>query len=709
MRFKSLTKFLNTERLLVLVAFIIFFIPRIVGLGWDITNYDERYWRPRMRNFVEAIEEGSWKETYQKYHPGVTLMWLSGFAEQSFDLVVEKAVGHSLRFQAKWYPWHHFVSKFPLIFCISILGALCFHLIRRFTNTKFALIFTLLLSLEPFFLGTTRFLHLSGLTSMLMFTSFLLMYTHLHVSRHSKLIMENPKSKKSLRFGALNFVGILSFGFWTFHKWVRRCVCSGAIYFVLSAVLLGLAVLTKMDGAIAGVASIVLLFFNIFYSFNPPKALSQVDYQKHSANGGSVFFGSYRYKIIWKNLKNHRLWKLFISRSVIYGLITFLAFFALWPAMWFDPIGIIRKMISEGIYDTAFSSSGAAMILPWRWLYYFETFFLRSLPTTVILVGLFPLFFFRRLGKRKKWNSNLGNCHSKRQRRISLRCKKFFGLRPQSDEEQPSTFKYRSLRFRRLIKAVLLYLFVVFAFFAFPEKTKDRYLIDFYPPLAVLAAFSLYRILELAAGINFSVIPKMSFRTWFGIGVRNRALKNHENIPFNGTQGRQTLNRVQGGGIVQWFILGLLASFYLLTIYRYHPVYSFYYNDIIGGAAGIEKLNLPIKHRGEYWAQAAQFINQDSVTRYLDEPTGNLNTVVPNREQVPSFKDYFKGKTYADSKFMPDGYHAHYIAMRKEYLDQVPETCELIATFGPRAPWQYDQLYIFSCGRTVDNNYKFKN
>ena len=591
---------------LTFLAFLIFFLPRINGLGWDITSYDCRYWRPRMRNFVEAIGKGDFKETYQKYHPGVTLMWLSGFAERSFEWLAEWKTGYNQRYRPKWYPVRHFVAKFPLVFCISVLGAVCFCFIRKFTNTKFALIFSFLLSLEPFFLGTTRFLHLSGLTAMLMFTSFLLMFVYISYRRSGARIPtelrdeamepqrlyrpaeeESPKEKSQTLYGVKSLtLGNSGPGEPTFAKALAdrsAGLQSDKRYFITSAVLLGLAVLTKMDGVLAGVASLILLFFSVFR--------------------------------VWADLRNVQLWKKYLSRAFVYGLVAFFAFFAFWPAMWFDPVGIIRKMISEGIYDTAFASTGAMMLVPIRHLYYFEAFFLRSLPTTVIFVALFPFFFLVKGGKK----------------------------------------------FRPFMLSVLIFLFVNWVILSIPGKTKDRYLVNFLPALAVLAAFSLYRILEIAPVI------------------------------------------------LGWSVLGLLIGYYVLTIYRYHPVYSFYYNDLIGGAAGIECLGLKVINRGEYWAQAAQFINRDSVTRYLDEPTGNLNTIVTDREQIPSFKDYFKGKTYADSKFMPDGYHAHYVVTRKDNLDWIPEACELIATFGPRAPWKYNQLYTFSCGRTVDNSYKFKN
>ena len=329
-----------------------------------------------------------------------------------------------------------------------------------------------------------------------------------------------------------------------------------------------------MDGILAGIASILLLGFYSFRSFS--------------------------------DLRNFEIWKSVILKSLAYGAIAFLTFFVLFPAMWFGPVEIIRRMVEEGIYRTAFSSTGAAMLVPFRHLYYFEAFFLRSLPTTVALVVLFPLFW------RTKGEENL----------------KSFG------------------------RANLLFLLVNWFILSIPGKTKDRYLVNFSPSLAVLASFSLYHLL---AGLK--KIPRR-------------------------------------------LILGLVLSFYALTIYRYHPAYSFYWNDIIGGQRSLQKLDLPLIKRGEYFAQAALFLNE-----YGEDPC-NKNAVVFNKGQLNSFRWYFFGKTFSGPRLMPDGYHAHYFVCTREFRDQAPKSCRLVKTFGVRAPMPYEHIFVYDCGRTIDNTYE---
>lgn len=527
--FENLKSFLRKNWVLILAVFLIFFVPRVLSLGWDLTSYDVRYWRPRLWNFWEALESGELAKTYQRYHPGVTVMWLSGAAERVFDIFGEKVTGHSLRFLPEWYPHRHFAAKFPLVFVISGLGAYCYFVLKKVTNSFYAFIFSILLSFEPFFLGVSRYLHVSVLTSMFMFSSFLTLYLYV------------------------------------FEKKRRQSV--------LSSVFLGFAVLTKVNGAMVAFPNAVLLFCSCFGSF--------------------------------EEIKNFTKWKSFLTRSLVYTGISVFVFFAFWPAMWVRPVKVIEDIISGGLRGTAFESAGAAMLSPSRYFYYFEAFFLRSLPTTVFLfISAVPLVFIEKSKKMKKF----------------------------------------------LLASVPLFFFT-WLFLSIPTKTKDRYLIIMYPAFFVYVSFALYRIVKM--------VPKRA-------------------------------------AII---ILILLGSYYGLTIYRYHPQYSFYWNDAIGGAQGIKDFGLPTILRGEYFAPAALYLN-----RY-DSDVRNKNVVVVDKSQADSFRWYFYGKTFTGPLEMPNGYHAHYFVTTPKYLDQIPEVCRFVKSFGVRAPNPYEEVLIFDCERHIDNTY----
>jgi len=516
------------------LIFLIFLVPRTVGLGSDIANYDSSYWYPRMQDFTKYLLRGDYKQTYQKYHPGVTLMWVSGTAEYVFENTFEAVLHFNPRYIPQQFTRLHFATKFPLVVIISFLGTLQFFYIRRLYDTKLAIIFAIMLSLEPFFLGVSRFLHLSALTAMFMFTSFLMLYYSLEKKgKHSKKL------------------------------------------FYLSSIILGLGILTKIDALIAApVNAILILYYGL----------------------------SEKTKI-----------KTLLTKSTFYFFLTFLTFYALFPAMWVAPFSTVYRMYFEGILDTAFNSDngGAYSITNIKTLYYFEFIFLRSLPTTVIAL-IFGLYLNLRSIKLKKSN--------------------------------------------KFINWVIIYFFFNLIILAIPEKLKDRYLINLYPPIMIIAATAIYNLITL----------------------KNKSLK--------------------------FSTLGIIVILYMLTIYRYHPVYSFYHTDFLGGPAGIQKIDLALKNRGEYYAQVAAYINK------TDSEAHNRNVILSQREMVRSFAPFFYGQTFTNPKFMENGFNADYIVTRQDLDYLVPrDKCTLTKIFGPKDPFGYTMLRLYTC-KNLTNDYKdFKN
>jgi len=62
--------------------------PRLIGLEQHLTA-DDQDWVRRVSRFGLAVQRGSWRETYQTEHPGVTVMWLAALAfgpERSAEL-----------------------------------------------------------------------------------------------------------------------------------------------------------------------------------------------------------------------------------------------------------------------------------------------------------------------------------------------------------------------------------------------------------------------------------------------------------------------------------------------------------------------------------------------------------------------------------------------------------------------------------------------
>src|SRR3989304_2936708 len=67
------------NRSVALVFFIIVFgMTRFLMLGPDEINPDGVNWHYRSQQFIVGLKSGDFERTYQHYHPGVTLMWITG-------------------------------------------------------------------------------------------------------------------------------------------------------------------------------------------------------------------------------------------------------------------------------------------------------------------------------------------------------------------------------------------------------------------------------------------------------------------------------------------------------------------------------------------------------------------------------------------------------------------------------------------------------
>jgi hypothetical protein len=65
------------------IIFLLAFIPRVIHLGMGLT-IDELSWLTRAPHFTNALLQGNYANTHIVIHPGVTVMWLSGFFMKLF-------------------------------------------------------------------------------------------------------------------------------------------------------------------------------------------------------------------------------------------------------------------------------------------------------------------------------------------------------------------------------------------------------------------------------------------------------------------------------------------------------------------------------------------------------------------------------------------------------------------------------------------------
>jgi len=170
-----------------LFLFLVAFLPRAI---YPVSRTGE--WFVRSFAFAEAILNLDPAATYQRYHPGVSLMWLTapalkvvssglGFAP---DQVLEQA-------QVRPGDLNTLIEAgvLPLALAISACVALIYPLLVRLAGRRVAIVAGLLMALDPFLIAYSKVIHLDALLAMLMIVSVLFLLNYLIAGRRHDLIL----------------------------------------------------------------------------------------------------------------------------------------------------------------------------------------------------------------------------------------------------------------------------------------------------------------------------------------------------------------------------------------------------------------------------------------------------------------------------------------------------------------------------------------
>ncbi|PIR43569.1 hypothetical protein COV24_01970 [candidate division WWE3 bacterium CG10_big_fil_rev_8_21_14_0_10_32_10] len=322
--------------------FILFLIPRVVGLGYDMWNIDAGRWDFRSFEFVKNLFQGDFAGTYQKYHPGVTVMWLSGFSKEFFYWIFKIKTGYSPSIAAgavypEWFYVNSFVAKLPLVLVISFAFAYSILLLKKMKiDTVYLIFFSFLLSVSPFFLGVTRFYHLSGLEA------------------------------------AFSFLFIVSLIYYYYTKRSIR-------FLFISSLSLALGMLTKSSvGIFIPISFLIILLFE-GYLLGKGKENNKIDF------------------VIKPFITNS------LKTILLLSLSSLTMFIILWPAMWVAPFKTIHDMFDKGVLETGFGGGMGDSLSGIKFLYYYEMFFIRSTGLEFVFFLLSILFLFKSKNKKIKY------------------------------------------------------------------------------------------------------------------------------------------------------------------------------------------------------------------------------------------------------------------------------------------------------------------
>ena len=278
--FNPQSKVFKIISLIILVGVIL--IPRLAELDRYVTP-DESLWLYRSGNFYYALGQREFEQTFQKSHPGVTLMW-AGVLNYLIDYPEFRGQGQGYMVDEDYVAMEKFLKKQnrdPLDLLVGariimVVGnalalAAGFWLLEKLLGFWPAWGLTCMAALEPFFLGLTKLLSLDGLLASLMMVSSLAFIVYLFKGR-------------------------------------------GWRYLLISGFTAGLSWLTKTPGFFLFLFVGLLVLIEHFW--------------KKSLDWGQIINNMVKPLVVWLGIATA-------------------AFVLLWPAIWVNPEMVYQEMIGE--------------------------------------------------------------------------------------------------------------------------------------------------------------------------------------------------------------------------------------------------------------------------------------------------------------------------------------------------------------------------
>ena len=175
---KKLQTFFNRKLQFFLLALLISIFCLFVfsNLGYENINVDQFLWYERSEKFFSAIQEGRYLDTYQQYHPGVTLMYLIGIGQASYKYFTGDLSSFSAISYNNFGTYNFHTKLYVVIFCLAVLIYSAYLIYKIYGKVIISLLFLTVTLFESFYIGVLRNLHIDGILSVLIFTSILSFY-----------------------------------------------------------------------------------------------------------------------------------------------------------------------------------------------------------------------------------------------------------------------------------------------------------------------------------------------------------------------------------------------------------------------------------------------------------------------------------------------------------------------------------------------------
>jgi hypothetical protein len=487
--------------------FLLALAPRALALGRFVTVDEAYHWFERAGLFLAAVRAGDWAATNLIGHPGVTTMWLGALGVAAHQALAAWGL-------AAWPDPEllRFMLRLPAAIVTSLCIALSYLLLRRLLPARTALLAALLWATDPFLVAHSQLLHVDALLASFITLALL---------------------AALLGFGLDDAAGPV--------RWPLL---------VTSAIAGGLALLTKSPAiALPPMIGLIALI-----------AGWRQDEGRRTNDAGRAAERGWRFPAFVVRLSSF-----VIPLMLAWVGVAAVVWFALWPAVWVDPVGAVGRVVRQAQADGGSPHGwgnffmGHAVADPGP-LFYPVAVALRLTPWA--LAGL--------LAYAGCWILNFKN-----------------------------TTQHPKSSVQNLVPLTLLAFALLFGLMmSIAAKKFDRYVLPIFPVLDIIAAAGLVGLWD-------------RLRRRLATDDRRPTMAALPAAPSPATEvsphsGRwSVLGRVPSG----WFsVLGWLVTVLVLgtNVVWYHPYELAYYNALLGGGPAAARL-IPVGW-GEGLEQAGAFI-----------------------------------------------------------------------------------------------------
>ena len=193
---RSLSPRLRTAIILLLLFFAAW-LPRVLALDTFVST-DERKWLARSGNFLQAITHGDLAHTFQREHPGVTVMAAGalGFLQKlpDYPALAPGQFTWEVEHIEGWLEANSTISplammtagRWWIVLGVALTIALGFLPLRRLFGTGPAILATLFVAWDPFAIGFSRQLHPDGFVAGFTYLALLLFLSWLYTGRRRR-------------------------------------------------------------------------------------------------------------------------------------------------------------------------------------------------------------------------------------------------------------------------------------------------------------------------------------------------------------------------------------------------------------------------------------------------------------------------------------------------------------------------------------------